>query len=54
VLSLAAFLGSAVDPKVAEASAKAAIEALEGMKTGGGDGIFPAGSSMEKAAASVY
>lgn len=50
-LSLAAFLGSSVDPKVAAASAKAAIAQLETEKNT--DGTFPSGSSMEKAAASV-
>jgi hypothetical protein len=54
ILSLAAFLGSAVDPKVAAASAKAAIEQLEETKKGDGEGIFPAGSTMEKAAATVF
>ncbi|KAL3901985.1 MAG: hypothetical protein SGCHY_000166 [Lobulomycetales sp.] len=50
-LSLAAFLGSSVDPKVAAASAKAAIAQLETEKNT--DGTFPSGSSMEKAAASA-
>jgi len=50
VLSLAAFLGSAVDPGVASAAAKAAIDALPHAN---GEGMFASGSAMEKSAAAA-